>query len=152
MNPSQIMSARRQRFRISGFTLVEILIVVVILGILAGLVVPHFTSAAAESRDNSLRMDLKRMREQLELYELHHGAYPTLANFEDQLTGLTDSSGTTVPAGTFGAHGPYIQRIPRNPNTSSDTVGDGAVGSSDWFYDEDTGAFHANDSAATRAY
>ena len=150
MNLSQ--KARRRRVRLSGFTLVEILIVVVILGILAALVVPQFTSAAAESRDNSLRMDLKRIREQLEIYQTHHNAYPTLANFENQLTGVTDVHGNTVAAGTSGSHGPYIQRLPNNPNTSSNVVGDGAVGSSDWFYDEDTGAFHANDSADTRAY
>ncbi len=152
MSISQTSLARRKRVRISGFTLVEILIVVVILGILAALVVPQFTSAAAESRDNSLRMDLKRIREQLGLYQLHHNAFPSLANFEVQITGFTDADGNTVAQGTLGAFGPYIQRLPPNPNTSSNTVGDGAVGSSDWFYDENTGAFHANDSADTRAY
>ncbi|MEX2214296.1 MAG: prepilin-type N-terminal cleavage/methylation domain-containing protein [Phycisphaeraceae bacterium] len=135
-----------------GFTLVEVLIVVVILGILAAIVVPQFVSAASESRDNSIRMDLHRMRLQLELYKEHHNGYPSLANFEAQMTGFTDASGAIVAAGAPGAFGPYIRDVPRNPNTSGNVVDNAAVGDSDWFYDEATGIFKANDSAETFAY
>lgn len=138
-----------------GFTLVEILIVVVILAILAAIVIPQFTSAAAESRDNSLKMDVHRIRQMIEIYYIHHDSqYPTLADFEAQMTGVTDSSGNIVaqPPGTAGTFGPYIERIPVNPNTSNNTIGAGAVGTSDWYYDETTGDFHANESAASRAF
>ncbi len=136
-----------------GFTLVEILIVVVILGILAAIVVPQFTSAAAESRDSSIKMNLNRIRQQLEIYREHHdGSYPTLVDFEDQLVGATDVDGAALPLGTPGAFGPYIREVPHNANSGGTVVGNGAVGSSDWFYNETTGVFHANDSVLTRTY
>jgi general secretion pathway protein G len=137
-----------------AFTLVEILIVVVILGILAAIVVPQFTSATNESRENALKMSLHRIRQQLEIYEQQHdGDYPSLENFEEQMTLASDSLGNTAAVGTDGfPHGPYIREIPKNPFTSTNTVGDGAVGDSDWYYDEITGEFAANDEAEHRLF
>ena len=147
------MMNRQSHSRFAGFTLVEILIVVVILGILAAIVVPQFTSAAAESRDSSLRMSLYRIRQQLEIYKEHHeGEYPSLIDFQAQLTGRTDVDGNILADGTPGAFGPYIREIPLNPNTSGREVGEGAIGDSDWYYDEVTGIFKANDSIVTHAY
>ncbi len=137
----------------SGFTLVEILIVVVILGILAAIVVPQFTSAAAESRDSSIKMNLNRIRQQLEIYKEHHdGNYPTLVDIEAQLTGASDVDGAPLPLGTPGAFGPYIREVPLNANSNGRVVGNGAVGASDWYYNENTGEFAANDSVVTRTY
>lgn len=131
----------------------EILIVVVILGILASIVVPQFISAAVETRENSIRMDLHRIRSQLALYREQHGAWPTLADFADQMTMATSADGDTAPVGTLGyPFGPYFREVPINPNTGGTTVGDGAVGSSDWYYNQATGEFHANDSPLTRAF
>jgi general secretion pathway protein G len=136
-----------------GFTLVEILIVVVILGILAAIVVPQFTSAAAESRDSSIKMNLYRIRQQLEIYREHHdGNYPSLADIETQLTGSTDVHGAPVALGLPGSFGPYLREMPYNANTNGKAVDNAAVGGSDWFYDENTGSFHANDSVETRLY
>jgi general secretion pathway protein G len=137
-----------------GFTLVEILIVVVILGILAAIVVPQFVSAASESRISSIKMDLNRIRQQLEVYrEQHQGNYPPLASFAEQMTQPTDADGTTnatrTPAFPFG---PYIYQIPKNPRNDLATVGNGAVDTSGWYYNESTGEFRANDSNETRAY
>ena len=137
----------------AGFTLVEILIVVVILGILAAIVIPQFTGAAAETRENSLKMDLYRIRQQIEVYYVQHNAiYPTLAEFEAQMTGATDVWGNPAVLGAPGSHGPYLERIPKNPQTGTNTLSNGAVGASDWFYDESNGDFFANDSAASRLY
>ncbi len=131
----------------SGFTLVEILIVVTILAILAAMVLPQFVSATTETRENSIRMNVFRIRSQLGLYHQHHGGYPSLDGFADQMTLATDIDGNTAPPGSNGfPYGPYLQEIPPNANTSSSDVGDGAVGSSAWFYNEATGEFHANDS------
>jgi general secretion pathway protein G len=147
------MISRFVQPRRTAFTLVEILIVVVILGILAAMVVPQFTSAAAESRDSSIKMNLNRIRQQLEIYREHHdGFYPTFAGFEAQMTGSTDMDGNPVALGAPGSYGPYIKEIPINANSDGRLIGNGAVGSSDWFYDENTGEFAANDSATTRAY
>src|SRR5688500_12752746 len=67
--------ARRIR---KGFTLVEILIVVIILGILAAIVIPQFTSASQEARESSALSLLQTIRSQMELYKLQHGdKWPT---------------------------------------------------------------------------
>lgn len=137
-----------------AFTLVEILIVVIILGILAALVIPQFTSAAATSRENSIKMDLHRIRVQIEIYiQQHDGKPPTLTGFTEQLTMATNERGETAAIGTAGYRfGPYIQSVPVNPSTNSRTVTDGAAGSSAWYYNEETGEFRANDSEASRLY
>ena len=136
-----------------GFTLIEVLVVVVILGILAAIVVPQFLTAADSSRLSALKTDLHRMRTQIEIYFEQHEFYPTLVDFEASLTEASDVLGNTAPDGTPGfPFGPYIHAIPVNPYTGNDTIGDGAVASSDWYYDETTGEFLANDSADHRAY
>lgn len=137
-----------------GFTLVEILIVVVILGVLAAIVVPQFLSAAATARNNSLQMDLNRVRTQLEIYKVHHrDAWPSLAALVDQLTQSSNAQGATAAPGTSGYPlGPYVREFPVNPRTGTADVAAGAVGSSAWYYNENTGDFRANDSAESRAF
>ncbi len=61
-----------RKHRNSGFTLVEILIVVIILGILAAIVIPQFTNASQDARRNSLMSQLQTVRSQIELYKLQH--------------------------------------------------------------------------------
>ncbi|MCS7034280.1 MAG: prepilin-type N-terminal cleavage/methylation domain-containing protein [Phycisphaerae bacterium] len=111
-----------------GFTLVEILIVVIILGILAAIVIPQFTNASTEARQNSTRSQLQTLRSQIELYKLQHG---------DQLPNLiggTDEPGSTVThwsaltgTSTFGAgtFGPYLQQAPFNALNGNTNVVDG---------------------------
>ena len=66
--------------RKTGFTLVEILIVVVILGILAAIVVPQFTSASNEAIKGALQSQLQTINTQVELYRVRQqGAYPDFA-------------------------------------------------------------------------
>ena len=69
--------------RRSGFTLVEILIVVVILGILAAIVVPQFTNASNEAVKGALQSQLQTISSQMELYRVRsQGAYPTMGSGE----------------------------------------------------------------------
>lgn len=137
----------------NGFTLVEILVVVVILGILAAIVVPQFTSAAAETRDNSMRTTVHRVRTQLEIYKnQHNNNYPTFANIEAQLVGETNVAGTSVPDNTVGSLGPYLMQFPINPKTGTKTIGTGVPGTSDWFYNETNGIFRGNDSVESSLY
>ena len=132
----------------SGFTLVEILIVVVILGILAAIVIPQFTQASTEARENSLKANLQTIRSQIELYKIQHNDDPptSVATFEDQMTGTTDSAGAT----TGSDFGPYLQSIPVNPFTNDNeldaTPGNAGDDGGDWEYVAATGAFHADDS------
>lgn len=137
-----------------AFTLVEILIVVVILGILSAIVIPQFTSAAESSKETALQQDVFRFREQLELYkQQHNGEVPTLADFIDQMTLATNAAGDTAAIGTAGyIYGPYLPGIPRNPFTDTIPLSDGTVGTSAWYYNETTGEIAPNDSADHRTY
>jgi general secretion pathway protein G len=133
----------------SGFTLVEILIVVVILGILAAIVIPQFTEASTEAKTSSLCTDLQTMRSQIELYKIQHNdALPGAgtASFILALTGQTDIAGAV---GTD--YGPYVQKIPTNQFNDDDTVRiDGAApgaATDGWQFNTTTGAFHADTAA-----
>jgi general secretion pathway protein G len=145
-----------------GFTLVEILIVVIILGILAAIVIPQFTSASEDARKNSLTSQVQTLRSQIELYKLQHTEtgnatlFGTLTNPETtwaELTGVTGkNSGTATIAATDIKCGPYLQTIPVNGLNNLSTVvvnttvseqtasGLGAVG---FAYNSDTGKFFA---------
>ncbi|MEM1109397.1 MAG: prepilin-type N-terminal cleavage/methylation domain-containing protein [Planctomycetota bacterium] len=108
------MSARSLKQK--GFTLVEILIVVVILGILAAIVIPQFTSASEAAKASSMLTQLQSLRSQLELYQLqHNGDYPAsaTADFWRQLTEETQADGTAATA-TSQSFGPYLQKPARN--------------------------------------
>jgi general secretion pathway protein G len=101
-----------------GFTLVEILIVVIILGILAAIVIPQFTSASQDARKNSLTSQLQTLRSQIELYKLqHHDPLPsTLVGSTpswDQLINKTNNAGGTGTTTAF-PFGPYLQSAPTN--------------------------------------
>lgn len=145
------MKTARQQL---GFTLIEVLIVVVIIGILAAIVVPNFTNATDTAGANAIQMNVRRIRNQIEIYRAeHNNTPPTLADIEDQLTLSSNINGNTAAIGTPGYPlGPYVVTIPVNFNTGASDISNGAVGTSAWYYDETTGAFHANDSAETRAY
>ena len=137
-----------------GFTLIELMVVIVILGIVATIVIPHFTTASDESRDAALRSNLNAMRGQLQLYIAeHNGDFPALATFEDQMTLASNVDGETAAVGTDGyPFGPYVKVIPRNPFSESRTVTAGEVETSAWYYNAASGDFRANDSAETRLY
>src|SRR6478672_8460210 len=126
---SSAMTVRRTHK--GGFTLVEILIVVIILGILAAIVIPQFTSASQDARKNSLVSQLQTLRSQLELYKLQHldqlpttliGGSPAWT----QMTNKTNAAGA-VGTGTAFPFGPYLQADPTNPLNSVNTTSVGVV-------------------------
>src|SRR3990170_8977941 len=94
-----------------GFTLVEILIVVIILGILAAIVIPQFTNASEDARKSNMRSQLQTLRSQIELFKLQHrDTAPELLTFWNSLTKYTtdDASDTPVDVATSAAKfGPY---------------------------------------------
>jgi general secretion pathway protein G len=64
----------------SGFTLIEIMLVVIIIGILASMVVPSFRGRAREARVNAAKGDLASLGVALDLFELDKGRYPSSIN------------------------------------------------------------------------
>ena len=136
--------------RSKGFTLVEILIVVVILGILAAIVIPQFTNASESAKSSSLVSQLQTVRSQLELYQVqHNGSYPTLAQLQASwgvMTTKTDVDGTLNAAS--GAYGPYLQQPPKNAIANSSTVATTAANGVGWVYNASTGAITASIPAA----
>lgn len=59
-----------------GFTIIELLVVIVVIGILLALLIPNLFSAQARARDTDRKNDLKVIREQLETYYNDNGSYP----------------------------------------------------------------------------
>jgi general secretion pathway protein G len=124
------MYRTRNNRNAKGFTLVEILIVVIILGILAAIVIPQFTNASQDARKNSLTSQLQTIRSQIELYKLQHkDQMPTGlggggATDWDKLTTQTDAdqAAYTGAAGQTGPFGPYLQQAPANPLNGSTSV------------------------------
>ncbi len=128
------MSARKRN---QGFTLVEILIVVVILGILAAIVIPQFSTASDAARASSTVSQLQTIRSQLELYKVQHmQTYPDLVTSWDQLTQKTDNDGTLNASGSFGE---YLQKAPTNPFMGTDNVAAAAAAGVGWQYNQTTG-------------
>lgn len=66
-----------------GFTIVELLIVIVVIGILAALVVTTFTGIQQRARNTERQTDIKAIHGQVEAYYAQNGRYPTLANLND---------------------------------------------------------------------
>jgi len=68
----------------SGFTIVELLIVIVVIGILAGLVITTFNGIQQKGRDTERETDIKALHGQVEAFWAQKGYYPSLANMNDR--------------------------------------------------------------------
>jgi len=151
-----------------AFTLMEMLIVIVILGILAMVIIPQISTSTDDAKLNTLRTNLNAMRNSVELYYTqHNGTYPGAvlggaadANtaFEQQLTRYTDVTNTIGNAKTADIKfGPYIKggQLPMNPfNEKRDVLVDTAEtditakasdGTTGWKFYAKTGVLMAND-------
>ncbi|MCY2931278.1 MAG: prepilin-type N-terminal cleavage/methylation domain-containing protein [Planctomycetota bacterium] len=138
--------------RSEGFTLIEIMLVVIILAILAMVIIPRLSDASDDSRDKSLQADLGSLQRQIGHYRFDHGGRgPHMnpdksidnsgANFIARMTGKTDSTGALNPTG---ACGPYFREWPANPFianvalTAQVKIGSGRAprdGATGWWFD-----------------
>lgn len=98
---------RQQR----GFTLLEVMVVVVILGILATLVVPKIISRPDEARVTASRQDIAMLMQTLQIYRLDNQRYPTT---EQGLQALV-SKPNTAPLPPNWKPGGYVERLPKDP-------------------------------------
>jgi len=94
-----------------GFTLLEVMVVVVILGILAALVVPKIISRPDEARVIAAKQDIASLMQALKLYRLDNQRYPTT---EQGLQALL-AKPTTTPIPLNWKPGGYIERLPKDP-------------------------------------
>lgn len=165
---------RRKFQKQSGFTLIEILIVIIILGILAVVILPHVSVSSGDAKLSTLKTNLDAMRRIVELYYTeHNNTYPGVngdngvlagnvglaaKGFERQLTRYTDVNGDVEenkdPTYKFG---PYIKggELPMNPYnnendvkcdiTTTDITAKASDGSSGWKFYTKTGVLIAND-------
>jgi general secretion pathway protein G len=94
-----------------GFTLLEVMVVIVILGILATLVVPKIISRPDEARAIAAKQDIASLMQALKLYRLDNQRYPVT---EQGLQALVTQP-TIVPLPPNWKAGGYIERLPRDP-------------------------------------
>lgn len=116
------------RVKYKGFTLVELLIVIVIIGILASIVIARFTGATKDAKETSLKGNLSGLRSQVEIYRARSSSdsYPT------NLQALVTEG--------------YIRKIPQDPfykkSTEYTTIQAAGVGG--WVYNNSTGAVYVD--------
>ena len=146
--------------RARGFSLVELVIVVVIVGLLAAIAIPRFSRGASGATDSAIAGDLAVLRNAIEMYAAEHtGTYPKAATFSDQLTLYSDAAGNTNATRTaVFEFGPYLHAVPKLK--AGDAAGDDGIlatsatsapasetpaGNVGWVYNEDTGQIWANE-------
>jgi general secretion pathway protein G len=123
--------------RSKGFTLIEVLIVIVVIAVLASIVIPRLLGAGRQAKEASLRAHLQELRNSIGLFQSHTGLYPSLLS-DIMLPATTppangvDVTGTAAPLQPTDYKGPYLTtadgNLPNNPITSGNVVG------TDWLY------------------
>ncbi len=104
---------RKMRRNEKGFTLIELMVVIVILGILAGLIVPRIMGRPDEARRAKARIQIESIETALKLYKLDNGNYPTT---EQGLQALVEAPATGTPLKNW-RQGGYLEKgkVPKDP-------------------------------------
>jgi general secretion pathway protein G len=97
------MSRRLRR----GFSLIELLLVLVILAVLAALVVPKFAGRSKQARETAAKTDVAAVAGSINRFEVDNGRYPS----SDEGIGAL----MAAPSGLTGWQGPYLERNPKDP-------------------------------------
>jgi general secretion pathway protein G len=103
------LSSAARRVRQAGFTLIELMVVLVIIGVLAALIVPNVLDRAEDARATAARTDVNNLMQALKLYKLDNQRFPTT---EQGLQALVAKPGSPpVPANWK----PYLDKLPNDP-------------------------------------
>ena len=94
-----------------GFTLLEIMVVVVIIGILAAAIVPNIIGAADDARVIAAKADIANIGQALKLYRLDNSMYPST----EQGLGALSVKPTTAPQPNNYKSGGYLEKMPKDP-------------------------------------
>lgn len=105
------MSNTRYNRRTAGFTLIEVMVVIVILGVLAALIVPKVMGRPDEARAVAARQDIAAISQALKLYKLDNRKYPTT---EQGLQALVQKP-TVSPVPDNWKAGGYLEKLPKDP-------------------------------------
>ena len=98
-------------YRQAGFTLIEVMVVVVILGILAAIIVPKIMSRPEQARVVKVKQDILAIQSALDLYKLDNSTYPTT----DQGLAALVTKPTTQPTPRNWKSDGYLQDVPEDP-------------------------------------
>jgi general secretion pathway protein G len=104
-----MLSIPPSRRRARGFTLIELMVVLVIIGVLAALIVPNVLERAEDARVTAARTDVNNLMQALKLYKLDNQRYPTSEQGLQAL--ITKPSAPPVPANWK----PYLEKLPNDP-------------------------------------
>jgi general secretion pathway protein G len=94
-----------------GFTLIELMVVVLILGVLAAVIVPNVLGRGDDAKAAAAKQDVATLMQALKLYRLDNGRYPST----DQGLNALTSKPTTEPLPSNWKTGGYIERLPKDP-------------------------------------
>ncbi|NLL36352.1 MAG: type II secretion system major pseudopilin GspG [Fretibacterium sp.] len=97
--------------RRKGFTLIEIMVVVVILGLLAALVIPRIGPQVDEAKRTTAQTQISSLENALEMYNLHNGFYPSTQQGLEALV----KAPTTSPIPKNFLEGGYLKKVPEDP-------------------------------------
>ncbi len=132
--------------RRSGFTLIEVLIVIVVIAILAAIVIPRLLGAGRQAREASLMAHLQEIRNAIALFQAQCGVYPT--NLSDIMLTTAPASGTLPGGGTAPINAPDFQG-PYLTTPDGNLPPDPMTGAADWTYVNTTGAVHSSSTGQT---
>jgi general secretion pathway protein G len=140
MRTHSAVGLRRLR---GGFSLVEVVVIVIFLGVLAAIIVPQFTSADVNPRDKAVVGELHMIRAAIELYRAQHGdTLPDLSNGWNPLLQQSDAEGGKTGTPLFG---PYLPGAPVNAVTGGNSISGSPESAVDWYWDASTGNVTAMD-------